>query len=209
MVTHFKYSRVYRPISGSPTISFPILPPNCPCTLNAVLLSVFFSCNRHFIAPLSFKPGIAISHGFRFVPWTEIRVGVIDISLQKTREWKTVGDWHSIVLRKIPAMKASISASCNVLTSQWWWLLGGSNRAGVSGAELMVGNIDVSPHCPCPAGSQWSLSTRLRQKKMLRRKQEAWLSCALGLTALCSSGCLSHGLEKRLLSLEELCTPQL
>lgn len=91
-------------------------------------------------------------------------------------------------------MKVSISASCNVLIAQWWWLLGGSDSAGVSGAELTGGNINVSPHCP--AGSQWSPGTRLRQKKMLRSKQEAWLSCALGPMALCSSGCLSRARKK-------------
>lgn len=107
-------------------------------------------------------------------------------------------------------MRISISVSWSVLAS-----LGSSGflvAAGVSGEGLAVADLDVSPYRPCPAGIKMVPGgTAVSEEGDGGKRMEAG-----GLARLCpwSHGflplrALSHGLQKRLLSREELRTPQL
>lgn len=84
--------------------------------------------------------------------------------------------------------------------------------AGVSGEGLAVADLDVSLYRPCPAGIMMVTGgTAASEEGDGGKRMESG-----GLARLCpwSHGflplrALSHGLEKRLLSVEELCAPPL
>lgn len=111
----------------------------------------------------------------------------------KESRWKAVDRLHRVTLRRTLAIKLSFCTkeqiSLLVYVGLWWWLFSGSNRADISGTELAVADLDVSPRCSClvPLSCWWSLGAVLQwREEMMSGKQEAWLGCTLGPVAFCS-----------------------